>query len=48
MPEATEIVYLVLREGFNPEEAGSPAAQKLKKCATTLGQQKGFIRSYWV
>lgn len=48
MPEATEIVYLVLREGLNPEEEGSQAAQLLKKAATALSEQKGFLRSYWV
>jgi hypothetical protein len=48
MPEATEIAYLVLREGCNPEEEGSEAALTFKKAATMLSEQKGFLRSYWV
>jgi hypothetical protein len=48
MPEATEIVFLRLKEGLNPEEADSSAAQQWKKCAATISQQKGCLRLYWV
>lgn len=48
MVEATEIVFLLLKEGQNPEDTGSQAAQTLKTASTTLSQQPGFVRSFWV
>ncbi len=48
MPVATEISYLVLKEGVNPEDGGSHAAEQWKKGYAVLRQQKGFIRVYWV
>ncbi|ETN39677.1 uncharacterized protein HMPREF1541_05903 [Cyphellophora europaea CBS 101466] len=47
MVECTEIVFLVLRDGLNPEEKGSRAAEIVKKAGATLAEQKGFLRSYW-
>ena len=48
MPEATEVVFLVVKEGLNPEEPGSPAAQTVQKATSTLSAQPGYLRSYWV
>lgn len=48
MPIATEIGMLRLLPGVDPTDVKSEGAQRLKKVYETLGQQKGFIRGYWV
>ena len=48
MPVATEISYLLLKEGLNPEEEGSQANELWKKGYEILRQQKGFLDVYWV
>jgi hypothetical protein len=48
MTEATEIVFLTLKADSNLDSPGSTAAQTFKKAATTVSQQKGFLRSFWV
>ncbi|RMD43984.1 hypothetical protein DV735_g1140, partial [Chaetothyriales sp. CBS 134920] len=47
MPRATETVYLLLKEGANPEETGSRAESVLKETFTTLSNQPGCLRRYW-
>ncbi|RMZ83057.1 hypothetical protein DV738_g1339, partial [Chaetothyriales sp. CBS 135597] len=47
MPVATEIVYLLLKDGANPEETGSRAESVLKQSFTTLSNQPGYLRCYW-
>jgi hypothetical protein len=48
MTEATEIVFLTLKSGSDLDTPSSPAAQTFKKAATTMSQQQGFLRSFWV
>ena len=48
MPLATEIVFLQVKDGIDLEETESAAASQWKKSATTVSQQPGYVRQYWV
>lgn len=42
----TEMCYLALFDGQNPEIPGSPAAKALENATITLSKQPGYLRSF--
>lgn len=48
MAAATEIVFIKVRDGIDLNDASSAGAQTFAKATTTLSEQKGFKRCYWV
>jgi hypothetical protein len=48
MPEATEVVYLIVKEGVTPAVSGTPGNQKFLASVKTLSERPGYLRSFYV